>query len=300
MKASIFLLFLLLCAAVNAQQAALEGSHVIAKQGDIEVTVEDFHAAMHEIPEADRLGFAQDPQRLTRLLSNILRTKYLASLADKDGTEPPLLEARLRSMRNRLVAEHQVQRLRASIEVPDFTSAAREKFLVNRQAYDIPEIGSIRYIALSIAKRGDDEARDLAIALQERAQSGEDFEALITEFSDEPERLGSARGSLPEYALDKEPAPDDALAQVMLGVKPGEVAKPFKQRNNYYIAKLISRTPGRPAAFEEVREEIVAGLSNEYVSTKLQELISTYERSTLELDEDALPHIRDVYVPPER
>ena len=33
--------------------------------------------------------------------------------------------------------------VRASIEVPDFTQSAREKFLVNKQAYDIPETGAI-------------------------------------------------------------------------------------------------------------------------------------------------------------
>ncbi len=298
MKTPILLLSLLLSTVVLAQQPTPQGSHVIARQGGVEVTVEDFHAAMHEIPEADRLGFAQDPQRLTRLVSNTLRTKYLSSLAAEEGSEPPFLEARLQATRNRLLAEHQVQQMRASIEVPDFTNAAREKFLVDRKAYDVPEMGSIRYIALSVAKRGDEEARELAIQLQERAQAGEDFEALLKEHSDEPERIGSARGSLPEYALDKEPAPDDSLAQVMLGVSPGEVAKPFKQRNNYYIAKLVSRTPGRPATFEDVRDDIVAGLRNEYVTSKLQEMVSAYERSPLELDEDLLPEIRDMYVTP--
>ena len=300
MKAQLLLLSLFLAAGASAQPTTIDGSHVIARQSGVEVTVEDFHAAMHEIPEADRLGFAQDPQRLTRLVANTLRAKYLAAQAEKDGVEPPYLEARLRATRNRHLAELQIQRMRASIEVPDFTQSAREKFLVNKQAYDIPETGAIRYIALSIAKRGDDEARQLAIELQERAAAGEDFEVLLKEYSDEPERLGNERGSLPEYALDEKPAPDDALAQVMIGVQPGEIAKPFKQRNNYYIAKLISRTPGRPATFEEVRDDIVAEMRNEYVSTQLQEMVSAYERSPLELDEDVLPDLREMYANPQR
>jgi len=299
MKARILLLSLLIGSAAWANTPVAGDKRVIARQGGVELTVEDFHAAMHEIPLNDRTGFAQDPQRLTRMVSNALRAKYLAAQAEKSGAMPPYFEARMNSTRNRILAEFQIQALRERIEVPDLTQAAREKFLVNRKAYDVPETGAIRYIALSIGKRGEEAARTLAIQLSEQANAGEDFESLIKQHTDEPESLANERGWLPEYALDAEPAPDDTLAQVMVGLKPGEVAKPFKQRNNYYVAKLLSRAPSRPATFEEVRDQIVSGLQAEYLSTKLQEKLADYEAAPLEVDEAVLPYLRDEYAQPQ-
>lgn len=278
------------------QPLAQDLNRVIARQGQVEVTLGQFHAAMQEVPESERATFADDPERLTLLVRQLIRINYLASEAERENALPIFLEQRVLASRNKLLAEHQAQRIRDSIEVPDLTAAARERYLTKRADYVRPRSAQVRYIALSIPKRGEVEARELAIDLSLRAQKGEDFDALLTEFSDEEEREGRARGLIAAYPLADKPSPEDALGQVLVDLEPGQVSRPFKEKTAYYVARLVDVAPARQLEFDEVKERIVEEIRSEFLTARFAERSSAYETTPMQLDEEVMPLLRDHYL----
>jgi hypothetical protein len=281
-------------AAVDSTPSGLD--RVIARQGTIVVTAAEFHAAMSEVPETERASLAQEDQLLTRMVMNIIRTKALAADAREAGTEVPFLKERLLAVERRLLAEQRIIEIRDSIQLPDLETAAREKYLVNRSQHKIPALGEIRYIALSVEKRGEQEARDLAIQLAERVQAGEDFNEVFLANTDEPESHGADRGRIAEYELSDVPTPDDTLSKSLLGKAVGEVGVPFKQRGMYFVPMLAAKTEARGASFEEVKDVLIEQLAVAFRAEEMKRRTSSYESSPLELEEELLPALRDQYL----
>ncbi|WP_395790378.1 peptidylprolyl isomerase [Aquimonas sp.] len=282
--------------ATAAEPATAGLERVIARQGEIEVTAGEFHAAMSEVPETERASLAQEDQLLTRLVMNIIRTKALAADAREAGTEVPFLKERLLAIERRLLAEQRIAEIRDSIQLPDLETAAREKYLVNRSQHKIPALGEIRYIALSVQKRGEQEARDLAIQLAERVQAGEDFNEVFLANTDEPESHGVDRGRIADYELSDVPTPDDTLSKSLLGKAVGEVGVPFKQRGMYFVPMLAAKTEARSASFEEVKDVLIEQLAVAFRAEEMKRRTSSYESSPLELEEELLPALRDQYL----
>lgn len=290
---------LALCFFVNstaAESASPDLTTVIARQGTIEVTAGEFHAAMSEVPEAERASLAQEEQLLTRLVMNIIRTKSLAADAKQAGTEVPFLQERLLAVERRMLAEQRIADIRDSIQLPDLETAAREKYLVNRSQYKVPAMGDIRYIALSVQKRGEQDARDLAIELADRIQAGEDFEDLFLANTDEPESHGVDRGRITGYEMSDVPTPDDTLSKSLLGKAVGQVGVPFKQRDMYFVPILTAKTEARDATFEDVKDVLIEQLKVAFSAEEMKRRTSAYESDPLELEADLLPLLRDQYL----
>ena len=92
---------------------------------------------------------------------------------------------------------------------------------------------------------------------------GEPFEAVAREYSEDPETAQTG-GRLDRWFSES----DNLIGEItthefhdrILGLAIGEISKPFFFHGSYYIAQVREREEPRSLAFDEVREQIMAGL----------------------------------------
>jgi len=97
----------------------------------------------------------------------------------------------------------------------------------------------------------DEEARDKATQLRQRALAGESFEKLAADLSDGPSRANA--GLIGPFNMG-DLAGD--LRKLVEGMKVGDISEPLRSPTGYQILKLESSTPTEILPFEEAREKI--------------------------------------------
>ena len=97
-------------------------------------------------------------------------------------------------------------------------------------------------------------ARDRAREAWKRLQDGEDWDAVVKEYSeDEPTRDSGGRlATIPEEQLD------ERYRNVVEMLEPGEFSGVFLGLHGYQILRLESREPARPFEFDEIAEDLRA------------------------------------------
>jgi peptidyl-prolyl cis-trans isomerase SurA len=95
-------------------------------------------------------------------------------------------------------------------------------------------------------------AADLADEVQARAASGESFESLARQYSDDEDTKeeGGYVGQVEVSALE------DAYSRGLEGLDPGDVSGVIRTRFGFQILKLMARSASRRPSFEEAREWI--------------------------------------------
>jgi peptidyl-prolyl cis-trans isomerase SurA len=95
-------------------------------------------------------------------------------------------------------------------------------------------------------------AADLADEVQSRAISGESFESLAREYSDDEDTReeGGYVGQVEVSALE------DAYSRGLEGMNPGDVSDVIRTRFGFQILKLMARSASRRPSLEEAREWI--------------------------------------------
>ncbi len=120
----------------------------------------------------------------------------------------------------------------------------------------VPSV-TLREILVKVASDGkninvglDEEARQKAATIRERAIKGESFEKL-TELSDAPSKSnGGLIGPINRSDLDP------SFAKMLATMKPGEVSPVLRTASGYTIVKLESATEAKVLPFEEARQQI--------------------------------------------
>jgi parvulin-like peptidyl-prolyl isomerase len=90
-----------------------------------------------------------------------------------------------------------------------------------------------------------------ALRIAARLKGGDNFEALVNRYSDEP--LKSKGGKLGEFKRDTLIPPLDRKA---FSMKAGEISDPIWVKDGVYLLKLEDRTDDKFRTLEEVREDI--------------------------------------------
>jgi parvulin-like peptidyl-prolyl isomerase len=165
----------------------------------------------------------------------------------------------------RAISENVMDReLRTRIEVTP--ERVRQYFDENRKRFEVPETLRVAHILLAAvdpATRRELPAdqklakRELADKVAARARAGEDFAALVREFSDDPvtkETGGELR------LVRGQAAPEFEGAAASLAV--GQISDVVVTAYGFHILKLLERTPPRTPDFAEVEERIREALVN--------------------------------------
>lgn len=288
----------LACLSPAAPASASDADAVVAKRGAAEITLSEIDARLDEIPIDQRAGFMDSPERIEAVLSQMLLVEQLAAEALDAGLEDdPRLARQLALVRNRLLAQFQLEALRRDAGVGvDLDSLARERYAAERGKYTIPESRDLRHVLISTGGRGEDEAKTLAEAALKRLQAGESLADLATDISDDAATRAEGGLLRAVVAGQTDPAFDAALQAL---AKPGDrTPAPVRSQYGFHLIELVAITPKRQQTFDEVRAAIVAELQRTVIDTKVKAHTDRLNSAPLEADPDLVASLRTRYRPP--
>jgi peptidyl-prolyl cis-trans isomerase D len=154
------------------------------------------------------------------------------------------------------------------------------------ERYVQPEQRRVSHILLQVADPKDDAAvKAKAESILKRAQSGEDFAKLASEFSQDP---GSAQKGGDLGWADRK-AYVGPFADAAFGMKEGEIKGPVKTQFGYHILKLDGIQPTAVKTFEQAKDELTA----EYRQSEAERLFNDAQD---QLADAALQNTADIDV----
>ena len=237
---------------------AAEADVEVVKRGTATLMQSEIDARLDEVPTTQRAGLMDSPERIDAVLSQLLLLEQLAAEAIDEGLESdPRLARQLALVRNRLLAQFKLEKIReAAARQVDGEALARERYAANPQAFKNEEIRAVRHLLVSTEDRSDADALALAEKAQARIAAGESLADLARELSDDKgsRESGGLIENIPRGRTD--PAFEDATFAL---ANPGDITPaPVKSRFGYHLIELVSVTPESVKPYAEVREALVA------------------------------------------
>jgi hypothetical protein len=272
-----------------AAAAAELSNDILARNRWMELTRADWEAALARIPENLRADFPASRKRVETLLNNLLVNKTLAAQARVHGAavaDPHDVD------QTRALAAAELERVEADANAAfdakraTFEAKAREIYALDRERYRKPVEARFSDIAISIKDRGEEAALARAREARQRVVGGSDFAAIARDYSDDPVTRDKG-GSMP-FVTAKELAPEYA-ASVFALLRIGEISEPIKAPAAYHIVRLDELHPSRVLEFDEVRDEILQGLRQQYAAEQRSLRIQSINADpTLQVNQPAI------------
>jgi len=269
---------------------------VLATNGEVSVTTDDFEAEMLRIPKAQRFEFRASAQRLAKMVESILITKTLAAAARKNGTDrDPLARKEIELNADKVLARWERERREEAIQVPDLSRRAREIYLANPDKYSIPASYHTSHILIDTKCRSRDAAFARAAEARREILAGMDFAAAVARFSDDPTAPRN-KGDLGFLAADQLAA---EFAQAAAGLKPGELSEPVQTQFGVHIIRMVEARPRQPRRFEDMKGAIVDELRQEYVRLKSDEIMNAIRADpAIKVNSQAIDALKTQVGPP--
>lgn len=201
-----------------------------------------------------------------------------------DATFQAALKQQGMSMED-LRAQFEKQYLREAVKNNEITNRlniteeeARQYYRAHPDEFMTPSLMTLREIfiavptetvggQLSFNAAADEAAQAKMTTIRERAAKGEDFIALVTEFS---ESASKANGGLIGPINLAELA--EALRTRLEPLKTGEIDQPIRTPKGYQLLKVESRSDSAVQPFEKVRTEI----GNRVIASRVEALTEAY------------------------
>ena len=249
----------------------------VAQNSVTTITRAEFEAELLRIPPEMRAEFVASNKRVGDLLFQMLLRKTLASQAKAAKLDAdPVSAARVTNEVERMLAQLRVaeveEKATAEFEAKRASqiARARELYVADRDRYRAPEEVSASHILFDSKKHSSEEARKLAIDARARIVAGADFNAVAKQLSEDPSAQENA-GRLGWFTPERM---DAAFSRAAFALKQtGDVSEPVQSAFGWHIIRLDDRRPPRTRTFEEVQDEIVAGLKKAYVDQQREKVL---------------------------
>jgi peptidyl-prolyl cis-trans isomerase SurA len=254
------------------QIAALRqsGQQIDAKTNDAQlkqmldkVTPQVLVSAIDEMLLVQRgreLGYKMDDAQFQSVLDNIRKDnkietdeQFQAALKSENMT---LADLRRTLERQMIVSRVQQNEVLSRIAVNE--TEARKYYDAHKNEFTTPQSITLREILINVPGDGktvnvglDEQARDKADKIRQRAVGGESFEKLAADNSDAPSRTNA--GLIGPLSLS-DLSPD--VQKLLQGLKAGDITPVIRTPRGYQMLKLESMSAAQTKPFEEAREEI--------------------------------------------
>lgn len=268
---------------------------VVAERGGAVVTMLDVDAAMLAVPPRMRANVMNNPKRIEELIDRLLINRQIAMEGHAAGIDSDaVFKQAVKQQEERLLTEVHLTDMRENLDIGDVADLARERYQVNPDAYALPGATSARHILIATKTRTDEEAKTLAEAVHAKVLAGEDFIALVKEYSDDPSKA-SNEGLIPGADSD---SMDPAFAEAVKQLKnSGDISPVVKSRFGYHIIKLEERIPPKPRSFEQVKDKIVSELETSMRDARVKEHVDQLKGMEIKATPDVVASLRTRYLP---
>ncbi|MBN8482352.1 MAG: peptidylprolyl isomerase [Xanthomonadales bacterium] len=280
------------CLAAHADER-LPDSTVVASRGGATVTLRDVDASLQRVPASQRGDMMNSPKRIEELVSQLLLTRQLSNEGKAAGLErDPLVQHALELARENALGGLAVIHYRSTVDIGDVAQLAKERFDADPAAYAIPEDVVVQHILIDMQHRSDNEALTLATRVLERATKGEDFDALVMEFSDDPSKATN-KGVIEQASSGRM---DQHFASASGALRtPGEFAPLTKSQFGYHVIKLVSRSEPRQRAWSEISAGVIDDTRTRMIEARVKDHVDQLRGMALDANPDAVSSLRTRY-----
>jgi parvulin-like peptidyl-prolyl isomerase len=272
----------------------------------IEVTPQILDTAVDQliiIQRARDLGYTLSDERFKAHVASIkqenqLNDEQFAAAMKSQGLTMETLRAQIERMelRNAIVQNEIMRNVTLTEE------EARQYYRAHPDEFLTAPMVTLREIFVSVPTEVRDGATGSTVSAdeaalakitqaRERALKGEDFAALVNEYS---ESGSKANGGLIGPINLNELA--DTLKQRLSALKTGEIDQPMRTPKGYQLLKVESRTDAEPRPFDQVRNEI----GNKVFQERGEVMMAAYlddmrEQAIIEWKDDELKQMYEQY-----
>lgn len=270
-------LVIALAGAVSAVSslACAAGSDVLVEREKLKITQQEFADFLEvAVPASMRDDIQGNPERLRKTLAEYYVLRQLNLEAREGGYDSrPEFVKQLEHTKSEMLARYYVSEL-ARTKTPDLEKLAKERYIDKKASFVEPEEVSASHILIAINDERDEEAA-LARAKEvlAKAKTGEAFDKLAEEYSDDPSAKNN-KGDLGFFVRETmvKPFADAAFALK----KKGELSEPVKTQFGYHVIRFNERKAARQLSFEEMKDRLVneigSELSKNYIETELNRI----------------------------
>jgi peptidyl-prolyl cis-trans isomerase C len=258
---------------------APDAATVLARQAGAVVTMGDVDAFAERIPAERRTPFFNSQQRIAMTINTILLQKQLAAIARTQGLD----KAAEKPMSDQELAEAEVEHFKATLNVPDLGELARERYVANPEKYDVPETLDVQHVLITSTTRSEEEAKALAATIEAEARKNpSDFDALVEKYSDDADK--SKSHGLVKNAGGHRVKGFAEAAQAL--AKPGDISPVVETSVGYQVLKLVAKEPKRRKSFEEVRDQTLETMKQEFVARAVQNQADQLRNQPIDVNSD--------------
>jgi parvulin-like peptidyl-prolyl isomerase len=269
-------------------------SELLMSQGGIDITHADLDAFMRTVPEEDRAAFLSDPERIGRLLSNLVTAEAIFKEAVDEGfLEDPVYRASLYRQLADEASKVFRQRFVQSIELEDYTARARELYLSNPDRFQSDKTVNFYHVLIA-----DDEARSdlegmrLAIeAYDSYAQQGESIQDLVDQYSEDPSKEDN-NGLFTEVPLE---ALEKPVRDLLRDLEPGTVSKPVRTRYGWHIVQLVELHEPTTLSWEEAKDRAIEAARSQHIALAIERKLREYHAESPEFPAGAIEKVLNRY-----
>jgi peptidyl-prolyl cis-trans isomerase C len=240
---------------------------------DLELTTDDYQAALRGIPPDKRYEFQTDLKRITGLLENMLVYRTLAAEGKALGlNEDPLSKKEVELAAERNLGLKRMQIFEESIKVPDLTAAAREVYDANPEKFKSPDMVDANHILIDPALHGGwAEGRARAEEVLAKVKAGGNFGELAITYSDDANsaRRNGYVGAFPRGRMAK------SFEDAAFALREGEISGLVESSFGYHIIKVNRKLPATAPRFDEVKDGLILEARNKFIAQKKLDYFST-------------------------
>lgn len=268
----------------------------IVSQGGTTVTLADVNAFMQRIPANRQAGFLDSAERVNQMVTNLLRDRQLEKLAVAQKLDQdPAVKAQVDFATREILSRQYMMNFDKSLKVPSMEQAAREQYLVHKQDYVSGGSVEVQHVLISPNGRLDIEVKALADKVHSEAVANpSSFDQLVEKYSDDPTKSKN-KGHIDDGTSDKlVPA---FVAAVKNLKSEGEISPVVQTQFGYHVIKLVKNHPGRQLPFSEVKAQIEAKLTQDYIAEQRRVFLSKLDADKATVNPDLVKILHDRYVP---
>jgi len=251
-------IFILGLSVVLASQVFSESEIVLAKVGEVLITQRNLDELINRYTQI-RKGNPLTVEEKKMLLDNFIKGTVLAMEAEREKMDQrPEVKSKLKVYRAEvLVQEYVNSKIQPSITVTE--SEVEEKMRENPNL--IPKVTlTLKEILVKTEKE--------AQAIYEELKKGKDFSTIASEKSLAPTQIYGGRkkpvsgGQMPK-----------ALEEVAFKLNKGELSKPIKTDEGYYILSLVDKQERAPEEIKRLEGMVKERIEKIEIAKKTQEMV---------------------------
>jgi peptidyl-prolyl cis-trans isomerase C len=276
--------------------AEMSDDAVVLSADGVQITVEDIERYIEEnVPPEKRHAVLNRPNIFKEMAETLYIVRTVAAEAETTegfDHEQAAWGAKMLHQR-RLVDEFRIAYAKEVLKNANWEASAREVYIADSERYQTPEQVKASHILIKTDTRSAEEAQALATELRSRVLSGEDFETLAVEFSEDPSAVAN-KGSLGFFEFGKmvEPFSEAAFALE----KKGDISEVVESPFGYHVIMFVDRIASEPIPFEDVEEQIIDQMQTQLGNKVWQDKITALRSAPgIERDDKLLGEIAAKY-----